>query len=152
MNRGKIEQVGSPTEVFDHPASEFVMDFLGNVNVFRGRVYRGVADLNGWQVPMPGCDHAEERAVRAFIRPHELEIVRPNGDGPQGDHLPTRVVHVHRSGALTRVHLTRLDDNTPLTVEISHERRGDLDLRPGEVVGVSPRHVRVFDEPGDYVI
>ena len=38
MNKGRIEQVGSPQEVFDHPATPFVMDFLGNVNVFHGRV------------------------------------------------------------------------------------------------------------------
>src|SRR6202041_1472591 len=49
MNRGRIEQLGTPEEVFEHPANAFVMDFLGNVNVFHGRVQGGVAQLGSLQ-------------------------------------------------------------------------------------------------------
>jgi len=52
MNQGKVEQVGTPTEVFDHPASDFVIRFLGQVNVLDGRLY---------------------------VRPHELDIARQPG-------------------------------------------------------------------------
>ena len=45
MNRGRIEQIGTPQEIFDHPANAFVMDFLGNVNVFHGRIHDGKAFL-----------------------------------------------------------------------------------------------------------
>ncbi len=147
MNQGRIEQVGTPEEVFENPASAFVMDFLGNVNVFRGRARSGIADLGGWNVHVPDYAHADDRPVRAFIRPHELEIVRTH----DASTLPARVVHLHRSGALTRVHLQRLDDDSPLLVELSPSLRDDLRLSPGEVIGVTARKVRVF-EPEDYCI
>src|SRR5499425_1413937 len=76
MNRGAIEQTGTPEEIFEHPASPFVMDFLGNVNVFQGVVQGGRARLGELDVAYPEYPHDESRAATAFIRSHELEIVR----------------------------------------------------------------------------
>ena len=88
MNQGRIEQVGTPAEVFEHPANPFVMDFLGNVNVFHGRVQGGRATLGGLEVAYPEYPHDESRAATAFVRSHELEILRaeerpaePGGEG-----------------------------------------------------------------------
>ena len=74
MNQGRIEQVGTPAEVFEHPANAFVMDFLGNVNVFHGRVERGKAIVPGLEVAYPDYPHAEGRDAAVYVRPHELEI------------------------------------------------------------------------------
>ncbi|HZO05119.1 MAG TPA: sulfate ABC transporter ATP-binding protein, partial [Solirubrobacterales bacterium] len=63
MNEGKIEQVGTPAEVFEHPANAFVMDFLGNVNVFHGRVEGGKAVVSGLEVEYPEYPHGEARDV-----------------------------------------------------------------------------------------
>jgi len=59
MNHGRIEQVGSPREVFEQPASPFVMDFLGHVNVFHGRVQNGRAFVGDAVVPCPDKPHDE---------------------------------------------------------------------------------------------
>ncbi len=69
MNQAKVEQVGTPAEVFHHPASEFVMDFLGNVNVFRGRVEHGKAVWGNVSVELPSS--APQRASQAnlYVRP-----------------------------------------------------------------------------------
>jgi sulfate transport system ATP-binding protein len=74
MNRGRIEQVGSPREVFEHPATAFVMDFLGRVNVFKGRVHNGRAFLGEAVVPCPDYPHDEERPATVYVRSHELDI------------------------------------------------------------------------------
>src|SRR5512139_1968965 len=54
MNAGSIEQVGTPQEVWEHPSSPFVLDFLGNVNLFRGRVHRGRLSLGDYEIDVPG--------------------------------------------------------------------------------------------------
>ena len=76
MNQGRIEQTGTPEEVFEHPAKPFVMDFLGNVNVFHGRVHGGRAEVGPFTLTVNGYQHAEPRAATAYVRPHELEIER----------------------------------------------------------------------------
>jgi len=59
MNRGRILQVGTPQELFERPASPFVLDFIGRVNVFRGRAQRGVLDLGSFVLPYPAYPHEE---------------------------------------------------------------------------------------------
>src|SRR4029077_15556791 len=76
MRLGKVEQMGSPQEIFDHPANAFVMDFLGNVNVFHGRVQNGQALVGNFAVNYPDYPHNESREAMVYVRPHELEISR----------------------------------------------------------------------------
>ncbi len=118
MNQGRVEQVGSPQEVFERPASAFVMGFLGNVNVFHGRVQD--------------------------VRPHGLGHAASNGYGAAAANgAPATVLHVYPAGAMARVRLAA-GDGTPLNVEVSPERCRELGLRPGSTVLVSPRNARVF--------
>jgi sulfate/thiosulfate transport system ATP-binding protein len=141
MNQGRVEQIGSPDEVFDHPANPFVMDFLGNVNVFHGRVFDGRAVINGMEVAFPEYPHSEERAAMLYVRPHELDICRqPNGAGS----LRAKVERVSRSGPLARVALHSPDYGFGLNVELSSHRCKELALERGDEVYVSPRNVRVF--------
>jgi sulfate transport system ATP-binding protein len=140
MRDGRVEQAGTPTEVFEHPASAFVMNFLGNVNVFHGRVQAGRATLGGLEVYWPDYPHEDPRPAEGYIRPHELEIERfPRGDPA----LQARVVHVNPAGAVTRVQLA-VDDAEDVHVEIGPDRTAELDLKPGETVYLTPRRVRVF--------
>jgi sulfate transport system ATP-binding protein len=146
LSGGHVEQAGTPEEVFEHPANGFVMDFLGNVNVFHGRVQSGRASLGGLNVAYPDHPHEEARPAAGYVRPHELDIARqPNGTPG----LWARVVHVNTAGPVARVQLED-PSGALLHVEISRERHEELSLRPGETVHVAPRHVRVFVP--DYVI
>ncbi len=151
LRAGRVEQVGTPAEVFEHPANEFVMDFLGNVNVFPGRVQGGVADLGGVSVAWPDYPHAESRPASVYVRPHELDILRVH-NGHAG--LPARVVHVNAAGSVTRVELEAIDTGRPVRVELSQGRHAELGLTAGETVLVAPRRVRVFvpEDGGDYTI
>lgn len=146
LNHGKIEQVGTPQEVFDHPANAFVMDFLGNVNVFHGRVENGRAMLGGLEVDYPAYPHAESREVKAYVRPHEVELDHESrGSGS----LSARVVHVNPAGSTVRVQLVAEEFGLVINVEVNRERYSELQLKPGQKVFASPRQVRLFVPEGE---
>jgi sulfate transport system ATP-binding protein len=149
MNHGRIEQSGTPREVFDQPANAFVMDFLGNVNVFHGRVGNGRAHLGGATLALPDYPHDEERAAALYVRPHELDVSHQ----PQGPHsLRARVLHANPAGAVARVHLLAIDSGAEVQAELPRERFDALSLAAGDMVYVSPRRVRVFMPEPDYSI
>jgi sulfate/thiosulfate transport system ATP-binding protein len=147
MNNGKVEQIGDPDEVFEHPANAFVMDFLGNVNVFHGRGHNGRARVGGVELALPDFHPPEERAVTLYVRPHELDIQRePNGAGS----IRAIVERISPAGAITKVALISQDTGEGLNVELSTQQFAELSLQRGEAVYVSPRKVRAFTP--EYVI
>jgi len=147
MHRGHIEQVGSPREIFEQPANPFVMDFLGNVNVFHGHVQRGRAVLGALEVSYPQHPHDEARAATAFVRAHELDLLRERDGRPS---LAGKVTHINPAGAVVRVLVYAEDFGVLLTVDLPPERYRELGLSIGEMVYVTPRQVRVFVQ--DYSI
>ena len=142
MNQGRVEQAGPPDDVFEHPANPFVMDFLGNVNVFHGRVQNGRAMLGTVELECPDYPHEESRPATLYVRPHELEI--DHNPGASASSLKARVERVNPAGPVAKVFLLASDFGVGLNVEISPERYGELGLKTGDTVYVSPRRVRVF--------
>ena len=141
MNRGKIEQMGTPAEVFEHPANAFVMDFLGNVNVFHGKVERGKAVITGLEVAAPDYPHHESREAEVYVRPHDLVIEqRRNGSAA----IEAKVVHVNPTGSRAKVELRAVDSEQVIIAELTEERYRELRLTPGDKVFVSARKARVF--------
>jgi sulfate transport system ATP-binding protein len=141
LRAGGIEQEGSPRDLFERPANRFVMDFLGNVNVFHGRVHRGRAQIGNLDLDFPDYPHDEERPAALYVRPHELEIQPAHSDGPG---LRATVLHLNPAGSVTRVHLQAIEHGFNIQADISHDRSQELDLKAGDVVHVAPRRVRVF--------
>jgi len=146
MNQARIEQVGTPEYVFHNPASEFVMDFLGDVNVFPGRIEKGRAVLGGMTVDVPGLSRQSDGQAKVYVRPHELDVRREHAGPPN---LPARVLRVNPAGSSAKITLT-LDDGREIQVDLPFERYQEINLQPGETVYVSPRKVRVFGP--EYVI
>ena len=147
MNHGRIEQTGTPEEIFEHPANPFVMDFLGNVNVFHGSVQNGRARLGSLEIAYPDYPHDESRAATAFIRSHELEIVRARNGRPS---LEAKVTHINPARPVVKVRVYSEAFGVVLTVDVSWERYAELRLTVGDTVWVSPRQLRVFVQ--DYAI
>ena len=160
MNHGKIEQRGTPDEVFDQPATPFVMDFLGNVNLFHGRVEKGKAFWHGIPIAYPDYPHAEAKAARVYLRPHELELVRgtksasiENKEQSGGEQsLAAHVLRITRNGAITRISCRPHDSESELHVDLPAEAARSLGLETGENVLITPRNVRVFLPDPEYVI
>jgi sulfate/thiosulfate transport system ATP-binding protein len=144
MNRGRIEQIGTPDEVFHNPKTEFVMHFLGEVNAFHGRVNAGALKLGSLELPYPEEMQPVEGDARVFIRPYDVTLDTKTHGLPA---LEAEVVHVHAAGPMVRVEL-RTSTSQWLVSEISQERFGTMDLSPGTKVFVRLRHIRVFADTG----
>lgn len=140
MNQAKIEQIGTPEEVFHNPASQFVMEFLGQVNVFHCRVQDGKPLLG--DTPFDICDEKTggSRTV-AYARPHELELRRSLGS-EKG--VSATVARLNLAGALAKVHL-HTQQGHAIQVDMSLAECQALRLSAGEQVFVCPKHVRVFE-------
>jgi sulfate transport system ATP-binding protein len=148
MRQGRIEQAGAPQEVFDRPATPFVMDFLGNVNVFHGRIHGGRAELGPFTLQLNGDHRTESRAATAYVRPHELELER--AASPHS--LAGRVVQINPAGAIQKVRVSAVEFGIELSIDLVRERAQQLGLKIGELVHVRPRTARVFTPDEDYVI
>lgn len=136
INKGKIEQVGTPQEVFHAPANEFVINFLGSVNLFHGRVEEeGRLSLSST---------LENDHSKFLIRPHELEIVSPNSADAI---LLATVKYVQLAGSQVKVELTHLDNEEKhILVEVSHYEFNDKNIQKGDIVGIRPRELRTFQD------
>ena len=118
MNHGRIEQVGTPDEVYDHPATPFVLEFLGHVN--------------RWADPRNG--------VPAYVRPHEIDVL----PRPEAGALPARFEHGAAIGPNARLEFV-VDDATPVNVELPRDRYRALNLKSGEIAWLKPLRSRQFE-------
>ncbi|HVZ43244.1 MAG TPA: sulfate ABC transporter ATP-binding protein [Ramlibacter sp.] len=166
MNAGRVEQVGSPQDVWDHPVSPFVYGFLGDVNLFHGRAHEGEVLLDGLQLPSPEHAFANNAKACAYVRPHDLEVERYSpGAGVDSAGRPRGiVVQLARAivvGPIARLELIAADDTpTPaksaglapsdavIEAQIPAQQFRDMGLREGETLVVTPRRARVFVENG----
>ncbi|MBL8516234.1 MAG: sulfate ABC transporter ATP-binding protein [Betaproteobacteria bacterium] len=142
VNQGKIEQVGTPEAVYDHPATAFVYQFLGNVNQFHGRVRRGIATFGSKTLAAPEHETVEDAAATAYVRPHDIDIARAPGIAS----MPATVSHALRVGPVVRLELSRDDNGELVEVEVPRERFDDLGVAAGNVVHLTPRRAKVFLE------
>lgn len=139
MNQGRIEQIGSPGDVYHAPQTEFVMNFLGQVNTFRGHAMG--RDVEFADISVTTSDGVERHGdVRVFVRPHELEVL-PQRNGKPG--FPATVLRVNAAGAVARLDL-QLPDGGLITAELPQDRFARLATGTGERVYVTPRRVHVF--------
>ena len=130
MNEGRIEQAGSPDDVYNRPASSFVYNFLGNVNLFHGRIDDGKTYF-----------HDEASGKPIFVRPHLLEITRqPNG----GSHFRGVIKHINAAGPLVKVEAVT-EWAATVRVELSQEQFQALHLARDEAVFLTPKEVTIFE-------
>ncbi len=128
MNRGRVEQSGTPDDVYQHPANAFVFEFLGSANHF-GRI------------------DDERGGHRLYSRPHDTEIV-PEGSQLLSD-ARAQVIRIHRSGPVARIELIGSVGDGPqhFEVELSHDQLAALSLRSGREVVLRPRRAFRISEP-----
>lgn len=145
MNQGRVEQQGTPEEVYDHPASPFVFEFLGNVNLFHGRAHGGRLQVADMVFDAPGHGEGEAVPAVAYARPHELSV-EPWAEG-RSEGLPARIVHARLAGPTARLELALEASGESLEADIGKERYRDLGLAPGSRVCVAFPRLRVYASP-----
>ncbi len=141
MNQGRIEQIGSPQQVYDHPATPFVYQFLGNVNAFEGHVDQGVAKIAGLQVPLNYQHEARSGSISAFVRPYDIQVRKAYDDNGA---LAAKLTYAHSIGPIVRLELKREDNHEFLDAELSKADFDNLNIKEGDSVYLKLKNVRVF--------
>jgi sulfate transport system ATP-binding protein len=155
MHAGRVEQIGSPQDVWDHPASPFVYGFLGDVNLFHGRAHEGEVQIGaaqqGVRIDSPEHRGAQDAKALAYVRPHDLEVQRYT---PGAAGIAARLVRAIVIGPIARLELIRVEasdpgDNDIIEAQMTAQQFGALGLKEGETALLTPRKARVFvDAPG----
>ncbi|MDR3221111.1 MAG: sulfate ABC transporter ATP-binding protein [Candidatus Accumulibacter sp.] len=150
MNQGRIEQIGTPDEVYSDPVSPFVYRFLGDVNVFHSRLHGAWADVRR-ESPVEEAEGVEETDQPSGERIHALAFVRPHDinieSAPMAGGIEATVQDIHTIGPLVRVELAHASER--VEVELTRERADTLDLRKGQHAWLKPRQIKVFNVPDE---
>jgi sulfate/thiosulfate transport system ATP-binding protein len=164
MHEGRIEQIGTPEDVYEHPATPFVYRFLGNVNLFHGRMEAGTVHVGDFTLQFPlgtapeatsaamlsryfeqsgeYCAFQHATPAMVFTRPHLLEIAHQPTAQP---HFRATIIHLNAAGPVVKVELATQSGGV-VHVELSQERYRQLHLQKGAEVFVSVKNMHVFTE------
>jgi sulfate transport system ATP-binding protein len=151
MDRGKIQQVGTPTEIYASPATSFVASFVGSANVLNGVVQKGRARFAATSLSVPG-NISDGVKVRAVVRPHDIRIERASAEPPvlaEPQRSIGRIKRIVDLGTHVKLDLG-LTTHELVTVHVSRREFETLGLLQGESVLVDLDNARVFVE--DYVV
>ncbi len=140
MNQARIEQVGTPQEVYDRPANPFVYQFLGNVNVLR--------NVDAWSATGPVHDNGRLAADGLlYVRPHEIEILPPRAGTSS---VPAVLKHVHGAGSQVRASVELVSTRETVEVELSRPEFLALNARLNDRIGLRLRPSNLIAQ--DYTI
>jgi sulfate transport system ATP-binding protein len=139
--------------VYEHPANAFVYSFLGNVNLFHGRVQSGKARIGDIEIDAPEHHATADSPAIGYARPHEMDVARERNGF---ESIEAVIAYIQAVGPNVKLQLNRTDNGQLLEAELSKDRQRELNLKTGERVYVKPRQVRVFiadpSEPLNYQI
>jgi iron(III) transport system ATP-binding protein len=142
MNQGAIEQTGSALEIYREPASPFVADFVGKVNVLSGSGDGGRLRVGSLLLECAGC---KPGAVRAYLRPEDI-IARPIAAG-DSNVFESRIEKIEFLGSYCLVRVATDGLGQPLTVYLSLNFLSEQALEPGSrlKLRILPERLRLFD-------
>ena len=136
MNQGRIEQIGTPGEVYDHPATSFVHGFIGESIVLPVDIRDGCVSLGGKALNI-AADGAPSGTSKLFVRRHDMQV-GPVGSGA----LDGTVRHVRTFGPIQRAEIALCGGGDETLIEIDAPR--DRELQTGDIIGLQPRRYRIF--------
>lgn len=140
LNKGKIEQIGSPDDIYNNPASPFVYDFIGQVNLFHSRVENGWAHIGDYKLPAPEFSGVNNQTAIAYVRPHDIELTQDNSEGS----IPATISHVSTAGSVLRIELKNNLSDDVIHVELPRSHERSLNLTVGSHVFARPTTSKVF--------
>lgn len=127
MNKGRVEQVGTPAEIYDQPANPFVMSFIGPVNILPGNA--GIRPSN----------HSVTASDRVFLRPHDV-LIEPHR---VEDATPAKVENIIHLGWEIRIELL-LESGERVNAHLSREQFNHLPLKQNQRVYIKSKQAKVF--------
>jgi sulfate transport system ATP-binding protein len=139
MDKGRIEQIGTPADVYDNPQTAFVHGFIGESIVLPVEVHDGFVRLGDTPLNI-AVEHGRSGPSKLFVRRHDMQISPPGWGGLEGT-----VRRVRTFGPIQRADIALSSSRGETLIEIDAPR--DRELRDGEVVGLRPRRYRIFADP-----
>jgi sulfate transport system ATP-binding protein len=147
MNRGRVEQEGTPAEVYAKPATPFVFNFLGNVNLFKGRVENGRVHMGNKELDVTRVSESSSSGeALIYVRPHQVEV---HTEASGATVMSGTIEHISSAGATVRIDVRR-EGGEIVEVELPRERFQSMGLIRGQHVYLSVRDSAVFVD--DYSI
>jgi sulfate/thiosulfate transport system ATP-binding protein len=148
MNKGRVEQIGSPRAIYGEPATSFAHSFIGNVNEFRGRIEGKFVRVAGDLLAHNRSDLADGAAVVAYARPHDMQI-RPDDTGSDG--IAAKVNRILDNGAVARIELiangaARDGQTDYFEVELTPAEIAELGLEAGKRVRINSDRLKIFSD------
>lgn len=140
MNQGKIEQVGTPQEVYDNPATPYVYEFLGNVNALDSHITHGKAKVGNLEFKVDDFKNTQNSPAHAYVRPHDVEVSRVALNAA----FKATITFANAVGSLVHLELKREDTGTFIDAEVTREQFKELGVRLGESLYIHPRNIRLF--------
>lgn len=131
MNKGQIEQIGTPEQVYKQPSTAFVANFLGDVNLLQGYIHSGVLHIDGFQQKVENCYAAEDVVV--YVRPHEIAITKAKIENA----IIGQVVRVHTAGPTVFLEVNNLN-NDPIEISINYTQFAHEQFAVGDSVYLQP--------------
>jgi sulfate transport system ATP-binding protein len=141
MNQGRVEQSGTPEEVYERPATPFVYGFLGDVNLFHGRIHQGRVNIGEGELEAPEWAEARDQEGVAYVRTYDVELA-PARSGASS--LEAKVRHVRAFGPMVRLELDLVEGGATIEAHVPRARFEELALTKGQRVYVSPTNARIF--------
>ena len=140
MNHGRVEQDGHPETVYDHPANEFVYQFLGNVNLFHARVNDGIARIGSVKLSAPEFDGHLDSQAFAYVRPHDIEVLPHRSE----ESFRAEIELVSVVGPTVRLELKTDNSEQVVHAEMPKHQFKSLGLTQGGDAWIRPVNSRVF--------
>ncbi|MBW8807555.1 MAG: sulfate/molybdate ABC transporter ATP-binding protein [Lysobacter sp.] len=138
LKDGRIEQIGTPDEIYSAPASAYVFDFIGRANVIEGQTEGGELSVNGHALRLP-VDGSSRSRARLYVRPHDIALVG------EGEGLPARVISSHRLAERITLELVVDGQTRPLELDLVATPDA-VTPASGSTVHVRPLRYRVYSE------
>lgn len=138
LNAGKIEQTGSPEEVYDYPANAFVHQFIGNVNVFHARLHDGHMGIE-----QQDADNQSDKSYKGYVRPHEVGVSRVRSDDNE---LEAEIRDIRMFGSTVGLDLKLVGMEGLIEAEIPRTYCRELGLNKGDRVFVKLLNVRYYGQ------
>jgi sulfate transport system ATP-binding protein len=140
LQDGKIAQAGTPTELYEDPASAFVASFLGGAKILTGSVQSGRAELAGQALTAAVTDMADGAEVEAFVRPHDVRLEKVTNGANNAE--VGRVERLVRVGGYVKLSVV-LPDGDRISVQMSRHEFEERGIESGDRVLLDLRGVRV---------
>ena len=137
MNRGKILQVGSPSDIYDRPSERFVADFIGDTNFLTAQLLEASADSSvvklssGKTLTSHATDSAVNQTVNIAVRPEQATLTENLAEAD----LQGTVTHIRYSGTDSHFHI-ELDTKEDFVTKVQNSGANRRDWKSGQTVGI----------------